>query len=84
MPKLLMIAAALVNFGDDAGAVAKEQSDIIDVTKQTAEKLVVAERALYVSKADDPTKTKQFTASEEMLKAAETVRKMRGKVDKKD
>lgn len=73
--KQLIIAACLVNYHDDRGAQHQDVGDIVDVTKDTAEKLANTDRALYVVKADDPTKEKRYTATREMIKAAEDMAK---------
>lgn len=69
MPKLLIIETCVVNHGDDAGGVVHETGETIDVNKDTALELVKYNRALYLSKQDDPTKTKQFSAPPEMIRA---------------
>ena len=73
--KQIIIAACLINYLDDRGGVHQDVGDIIDVPKHQAENLARAERTLYVERKDDPTKAKQFTASEAMLKAAEDLAK---------
>lgn len=77
MPKILIIESCFINHGDDAGAVAAEAGETLDVTKDTALELVKYNRALYVSKNDDPTKTKQFSASPEMVKAIDAAARAR-------
>ena len=79
MPKQLIIAACLINFDDDKGGQHHDVGQIVDVPKDTAKKLAEANRGLYVSRKDDPTKTGQFTASEAMLKAADEMAKARAK-----
>ncbi len=71
MPKLLIIENCIVNHGDDAGGVVHESKETIDVNKDTALELVKYNRALYLNKQDDPTKTKQFSATPEMIRAIE-------------
>lgn len=73
MPKLLIIEACLVNFGDDRGGVDQAAGDIVDVSKETARALATAGRALYVSKADDPDRSGRHTATKDMLKAADAM-----------
>lgn len=77
--KLLIIAACLVNFGDDQGGVAVAEGDIPDLPKDQAVRLAEHGRALYVSDKDDHTKTKIYTASEALLKAAEAKAKAAAK-----
>jgi hypothetical protein len=77
MPKILIIEACLVNFGDDRGGVDQAAGDMTDVAKDTARQLTTAGRALYVNKADDPDKAGRFTASKDMIKAAEAMVKAR-------
>ena len=74
MPKILIIEAVLINYGDDRGGVDAAAGDIADVTKDTAQKLVAARRALYADKKDDPSTGALDTASAAMLKAAGDVR----------
>ena len=75
--KVLITENVLVNYGDDRGGVDQAQGDIVDVPKETAVKLVTANRALYVDKKDDPSKAAVNTASAAMLKAAEAMVKAR-------
>ena len=82
--KQLVITPCLVHFGDDAGAEHRDIGAIIDVPKDVAEKLARADRTLYVSRKDDPTKTGQYTATEAMLKAAEDMVKVKAKEPAKD
>lgn len=77
MPKILIIETCLVNHGDDAGGIAHEAGETIDVNKDTAIELAKYGRSLYLNKADDPTKTKQYSASTDMVKAVETAAKAR-------
>lgn len=79
MPKILIIETCLVNHGDDAGGIAREAGEIIDVNKDTAIELAKYGRSLYLNKADDPTKTKLYSATPEMFKAAEAAAKARAK-----
>lgn len=73
--KVLIIDSTLVNYNDDRGGVTEESGNICDVPKDVAVKLTTANRALYVSRADDPFKDGRFTASKEMVKAAEDLAK---------
>ena len=68
--KILIIAACLVNVGDDAGGQHAEQGDMPDVPKDVAVKLVGSGRALYINKADDPDKAGANTASKDLVQAA--------------
>lgn len=77
MPKILIIETCLVNHGDDAGGVAHEAGETIDVNKDTAIELAKYGRSLYLNKADDPTKTKLYSASADMVKAVEAAAKAR-------
>ena len=77
--KLLITENTIINHGDDRGGVDAAQGDIVDVPKDTAQKLIAARRALYADKKDDPSKGALDTASAEMLKAAEAVRKAKEK-----
>lgn len=77
MPKLLITAGVLVNFGDDRGGQHVDAAEIADVPKESAAQLVALNRALYVEKKDDPSKGGVNTASPEELKAAEGMRKQR-------
>lgn len=73
--KILIIAATLVNYGDDQGGVHEETGAVVDAPKDVAHKLVQAGRALYISKADDPAKDGRNTATKEEIKAAEALAK---------
>lgn len=77
MPKILIIETCLVNHGDDAGGIAHEAGETIDVNKDTAIELAKYGRSLFLNKADDPTKTKQYSASTDMVKAVEAAAKAR-------
>jgi len=74
MPKILITENTIINYGDDRGGVDAAAGDIADVTKDTAQKLVAARRALYADKKDDHSKGALDTASAAMLKAAADVR----------
>lgn len=83
MPKMLIIAACLINLEDDRGGVDHAQGDIVDVPKKdTAKVLAENERALYVDKSADHTKEGRYTASEKMLKAAATMATAKAKAAK--
>lgn len=77
--KQIIIEACIVNFGDDRGGVGQAAGDIVDVPKEAARTLATAGRALYTNKADDPDKSGRFTASKEMIKAAEAMAAARAK-----
>ena len=79
MPKMLIIAATLVNYGDDRGGVHQDAGDLIDAPKDEARKLVDAKRALYLNKTDDLDKHGRNTASAKEIKAAEDLAKARAK-----
>lgn len=70
MPKVLIIEPCIVNYHDDRGGVHQDTADIVDVNKPVATQLIASGRALYTDRKDDPTKTGQFTASADMVKAA--------------
>lgn len=82
MPKILITSPCQVNFGDERGGVHADDCELVTVTKDVAQALVRSSRALYVEKKDDPDKHGRDTASAEMLKAAETVRKSRASAAK--
>jgi hypothetical protein len=79
MPKQLIIAACLINFGNDRGGVHCEAGEVVDVPKATAIDLARMGRTLFVDKADDPDKNGVHTASKDMLKAAADMRATRAK-----
>ena len=64
---------------NDRGGLHHDVGEIVDVPKKQAEDLARADRTLYVSRKDDPTKTGQFTATEAMLKAADEMAKAKAK-----
>jgi len=70
MPKILITESTQVNYGDDRGGQHVDSSEIVEVTKDQALKLCQINRALFVSKSDDPTKDGRYTASKEVLDAA--------------
>lgn len=78
MPKVLITESCLVNYGDDKGGKHADATDVVDCPKADALALVHANRALYCAKEDDPYKGK-FTATADMLKAAEAIRTARAK-----
>lgn len=71
--KVLIIDPTKVHFGDDRGAIHADAAEIVDVNKDVARTLTVANRALYIDPKDDPFKDRRFTASEDMLKAAKNL-----------
>lgn len=73
MPKILITEATQVNYGDDRGGQHADSSEIVEVTKDQALKLCQINRALFVTKSDDPTKDGRYTASKEMLAAAKAM-----------
>lgn len=75
--KILIIDSTQVNYGDDRGGVHEDTGNFCDVTKDMAKTLTEANRALYVNKSDDPHKDGRYTASAEMVKAAEKLAKAR-------
>ncbi|HRQ47776.1 MAG TPA: hypothetical protein PK725_12555 [Rhodocyclaceae bacterium] len=77
MPKVLIIEATIVNLGDDRGGVHQGPAEMPEVSKDIARTLVQSGRALYTVRKDDPSRGGIYTASAEMLKAAERVRKSR-------
>ena len=81
MPKILIIEPTLVDFQDDRGGQHADVADLPDVPKAIAAKLVEAGRALYTDRKDDPTKTGQFTASSDMVKAAKAMALARAELD---
>lgn len=81
MPKMLIIEACLVNYGDDRGGVHECAGAQIEVGKDAATALVQAGRALYTDKKDDPNKTGANTASKEMIAAAEAAVKAAAKAN---
>lgn len=77
--KIIILEGTQVNYGDDRGGVHEDAAALCDVPKETAVKLTTAQRALYVNKSDDPFKDGRFTASPEMVKAAEAMAKAKAK-----
>lgn len=77
--KLLILAACLINLGDDAGGIHHDEGQTADVPKDAATALVRSGRALYVSRTDDPDKGGRNTASKDMLAAAEALIKSKSK-----
>lgn len=77
MPKILILEATQVDYGDDRGGQHVDSGEIADVTKENARKLTEYNRALYVDKKDDPTKAGIYTASKDMLAAAQAMAKAR-------
>ena len=79
MPKLLILEACLINFGDDLGGIHHDAGEMPDVPKAPATDLVRRGRALYVSKSDDADKAGRYTASADMLKAAKAMEMAKAK-----
>lgn len=79
MPKLLIIAACLVNFGDDRGGIHHDAGEMPDVPKAPATDLVRHGRALYINKSDDADKAGRYTASPDMVKAAKAMEAAKNK-----
>lgn len=75
MPKLLIIEPCLVAYGDDRGGVHQDTGDIVDVSKDTGVTLTRANRALYLGKADDPDPSGRYTASKDLVQAAQAAAK---------
>lgn len=82
MPKQLIIEACLVNYGDDRGGVDHAIGDLVEVSKDTANALARNGRALYVEKKEDPDKHGRYTATRDMINAAQAMAK--AKVAAKD
>lgn len=80
MPKILIIEPTLVDYQDDRGGQHADVADVPEVPKAVAAKLVEAGRALYTDRKDDPTRTGQFTASPDMVKAAKAMSKARAEL----
>ena len=74
MPKILIIEPTLINHGDDGGG---QHADIgiTEAPKDAARAVVLAGKALYVSRADDPSKSGTHTATAEEVKAAQAAAK---------
>ena len=71
--KILLLAACLITLDTDKGGVHHDEGAIVDAPKETARQLVGYNRALYVSRTDDPDKGGRNTASKEMLEAADAL-----------
>lgn len=69
--KMLLIAACLVNYLDDRGGQAHDAGEFVDVTKDTAKTLADNERALYTRRSDDHMKDGRYTATADLIAAAE-------------
>lgn len=74
MPKQLIIEACIVNHGEGE-IVARQPGEVCDIDRDTAYALARMGRTLYVDKKDDADKGARYTASAEMLKAAEEMTK---------
>jgi len=72
--KILIIEPTLINHGDDRGG---QHADIgiTEAPKDAARAVVLAGKALYVSRADDPSKSGTHTATAEEVKAAQAAAK---------
>lgn len=68
--KILIITACLINHRDDKGGIAYDEGAMPDVIKDDARVLTEAGRALYLSKDDDHTKEKRYTADAALIAAA--------------
>lgn len=77
MPKQLIIEACIINLGD--GGVPHEPGEIADIPKDTALSMARMGRTLYVDRKDDSDKSGRYTASAEMLKAAQDMAKAKSK-----
>lgn len=75
--KIVILEATQVDYGDDRGGQHAESGEIVDVPKEQARKLTEFNRALYVSKSDDPTKAGIYTATKDMLAAAKAASEAR-------
>lgn len=82
MPKMLVIAACLINLGDDRGGVHADEGEIVESPKDSARFLCEVGRTLYVDEKDDHTKPARYTASEAMLKAAQAMAKAKSQAAK--
>ncbi len=79
MPKQLVIEPCLINHGDDRGGVDYATGDIVDVPKDTANTLARAGRTLYIDKKEDPDKHGRYTATRDMIAAAQEMAKAKVK-----
>lgn len=70
MPKILLLEACTVNYGDERGGVIENAGALVTVLPNQSAMLVNIGRALYAAKGDDPTKGLK-TAPAEVVKAAE-------------
>ncbi len=75
MPRMLLVSDCLINHADDRGGVAYPRGEFVEVPKDIAKKLAIAERALYERKEDDHDKTGRYTASERLITAAKKMSK---------
>ena len=80
--KILILAACLVNMGDDKGGQHTDEGEIVDPPKDVANKLVSYGRALYINKADDPDKAGANTAPKELVQAAYAAKAEKAKAEK--
>jgi len=79
MPRVLVIESCLINHRDDRGGVHAAAGEILNVAKDTAGELSRMGRVLYASRDDDPSKDGRFTASPQMLQAAEDMGRAKAK-----
>lgn len=75
MPKMLIVETTVVNYGDDRGGVVETDGTQVSVPKDVGADLARAGRAVYLIKADDPTKEGRYTIDARMLAAFERERK---------
>jgi len=80
--KILIIEPTQVNYLDDRGGQHADAGDFCDPPKDVARKLTEVGRAVYVNKADDPTKEGIYTATKEMIAAAESMAKVKARAAK--
>ena len=79
MPEVLIIEPCIINHGDDRGGIHNDSGEVVVCNKENALKLAHMGRCLFVSREDDPDKAGIYTASKEMLKAAQDMAKARAK-----
>lgn len=82
MPQQLIIEPCIVNHG--GGEITPHGiGEVCDIERDTAYQLARMGRTLYVDRKDDSDKAGRYTASPEMIKAAEALRKAAGKAPAK-
>jgi hypothetical protein len=79
MPKIIILEATQVDYGDDRGGQHAESGSIVDVVKDQARRLAEIGRALYTTKGDDPSKDGRYTATKELLATARAMADARSK-----